>query len=280
MRVWAWIVRIWAYLSVALLLSVVVALFAYVFVQGAGRIDIEFLTQAPSGAVLGETGGIFPAIMGSFFFTTLAVVLAAIPAIATALYLVFMCKSSRRRALMRLVVQCLAGVPSIVLGLFAYSLFVKQLGWGRCIFSASMALGIMILPFIEVRAEKAFEEVPNRLVRSSLALGCSLGYTLRKVVLPACIGELVSAITLGACYAVGATAPIMFTGAVAFASVPTNLFEPAMALPMHLYMQIAQGATSLEGAFGTAFVMMALVLLSNLIASLFARRSVKFWKAS
>lgn len=280
MRVWAWIVRIWAYLAVALLLSVVVALFAYVFVQGAGRIDIEFLTQAPSGAVLGETGGIFPAIMGSFFFTTVAVVLAAIPAIATALYLVYMCKSSRRRALMRLVVQCLAGVPSIVLGLFAYSLFVKQLGWGRCIFSASMALGIMILPFIEVRAEKAFEEVPERLVRSSLALGCSLGYTLRKVVLPACIGELVSAITLGACYAVGATAPIMFTGAVAFASVPTNLFEPAMALPMHLYMQIAQGATSLEGAFGTAFVMMALVLLSNLIASLFARRSVKFWKAS
>lgn len=280
MRVWAWIVRIWAYLSVALLLSVVVALFAYVFAQGAGRIDIEFLTQAPSGAVLGETGGIFPAIMGSFFFTTVAVVLAAIPAIATALYLVYMCKSSRRRALMRLVVQCLAGVPSIVLGLFAYSLFVKQLGWGRCIFSASMALGIMILPFIEVRAEKAFEEVPERLVRSSLALGCSLGYTLRKVVLPACIGELVSAITLGACYAVGATAPIMFTGAVAFASVPTSLFEPAMALPMHLYMQIAQGATSLEGAFGTAFVMMALVLLSNLIASLFARRSVKFWKAS
>lgn len=279
MRALSWLIRIWAWLSIGLLLAIVVFLFAFIFYQGAGRITPEFLTASPTGAVLGSEGGIFPAIAGSFAFTTCAVVLASIPAIATALYLVFFCKNRKKKALMRLAVQCLAGIPSIVLGLFAYSVFVKDAGWGRCVLSASIALGIMILPFIEVRAEKAFEEVPQELVQASLNLGCSLPYTIGRIALPMCLGELVSAITLGACYAVGATAPIMFTGAVAFAAAPTSLFEPAMALPMHLYLQIAQGTTSLETAFGTAFVLMALVLISNIIASLLAQRSAKRWKA-
>ena len=136
----------------------------------------------------------------------------------------------------------------------------------------------MILPFIEVRAEKAFRELPVQMVRSSYALGCSRAYTIWKIVLPACRGELVSGIILGGCYAMGATAPMIFTGAVAYAGVPSSVMEPAMALPLHLYLLVAQGATSMDTAYGTAFVMMAILLVSNLLATIYARRSQRKWK--
>ena len=116
-------------------------------------------------------------------------------------------------------IQCISGIPSIVLGLFAYSFLVRDLNLGRCIFSAGVALAVMILPFIEVRAEKAFREVPAELVRSSYSLGCSKLYTIMRIVLPVCRGELVSGIILGGCYAMGATAPMIFTGAVALSLI-------------------------------------------------------------
>ena len=138
----------------------------------------------------------------------------------------------------------------------------------------------MILPFIEVRAEKAFREVPAELVRSSYSLGCSKLYTIMRIVLPVCRGELVSGIILGGCYAMGATAPMIFTGAVAYAAVPDSIFSPAMALPLHLYLLVAQGSTSMDTAYGTAFVMMAMILLSSLLATAYARRSQNRWKRS
>lgn len=265
--------QLWAYLGIGLVLGIVLFLFGYVFAQGAAVIDWEFLTTAPRGAVLGEEGGIWPAIAGSFAFTLVAVVLGGIPAIATALFMVFCCRSRRLEGAIRLVVQCISGIPSIVLGLFSYSFLVRDLGLGRCVLSAGAALGIMVLPFIEVRAEKAFRELPQQTIRSSYALGCSRFYTIRHVVLPAARGELVSGVILGACYAMGATAPMIFTGAVAYASVPHSLLQPAMALPLHLYLLVAQGATSMDTAYGTAFVMMALLLVSNLLATLYAGRS-------
>ena len=270
--------RLWAYGSMVLVAGVIVFLFAFVFYEGSSVISWEFLTKAPSGAVLGEEGGIWPAIVGSLCFTATAVVLGGIPAIATALFLVFYCRRRRVSGLIRLVVQCISGIPSIVLGLFAYSFLVRDLQWGRCILSSGVALGIMILPFIEVRAEKAFRELPQQMVRSSYALGCSRAYTIWKIVLPACRGELVSGIILGGCYAMGATAPMIFTGAVAYAGVPHSVMEPAMALPLHLYLLVAQGATSMDTAYGTAFVMMAILLVSNLLATIYARRSQRKWK--
>ena len=270
--------RLWAYGSMLLVAGVILFLFGFVFYEGSSVISWEFLTQAPSGAVLGEEGGIWPAIVGSLCFTATAVVLGGIPAIATALFLVFYCRRSWVSGLIRLVVQCISGIPSIVLGLFAYSFLVRDLQWGRCILSAGVALGIMILPFIEVRAEKAFREMPEQMVRSSYALGCSRAYTIWKIVLPACRGELVSGIILGGCYAMGATAPMIFTGAVAYAGVPSSVMEPAMALPLHLYLLVAQGATSMDTAYGTAFVMMAILLVSNLLATIYARRSQRKWK--
>lgn len=265
--------RLWAYAGMGMAAAAVLFLFLYVFAQGASAISWEFLTQPPKGAVLGEEGGIFPAIMGSIAFTLTAIVLGTIPAIASALFMVFYCRSQRLEAAIRLVVQCISGIPSIVLGLFSYSFLVRDLGWGRCILSSGVALAIMILPFIEVRAEKAFRELPRSVIQSSYALGCSKAHTIVKIVLPACRGELVSGVILGGCYALGATAPLIFTGAVAYAAAPTSLMKPAMALPLHLYLLVAQGATSMDIAYGTAFVMMALILVSNLLATFYANRS-------
>lgn len=193
--------KIWAYAGISAVCAAVLFLFGYIFSQGAGTISVEFLTEAPKGLVLGEEGGIWPAIAGSLCFTGTAMVLASVPAAASALYLVFYCRSQRLYQAIRLVIQCISGIPSIVLGLFAYSFLVRDLNLGRCIFSAGVALAVMILPFIEVRAEKAFREVPAELVRSSYSLGCSKLYTIMRIVLPVCRGELVSGIILGGCYA-------------------------------------------------------------------------------
>lgn len=271
--------KLWAYISIALVVASILFLFVYVFIRGAGTITWEFLSQPPKGAILGMEGGVWPAIVGSLCFTAVAVVLGGIPAIAAALYIVFYCENRRIERAFHTVIRCISGIPSIVLGLFAYSFLVRELQWGRCILSSGVALGIMILPFVEVRAEKAFQELPKAVVLSSYALGCSKRYTIMKIVLPACKGELISGLILGGCYAMGATPPLIFTGGVAYASVPTSLMKPAMALPLHLYLLLAQGATSFDMAYGTAFVMMTIILISNLLATIYAARSHAKWKA-
>lgn len=271
--------KLWAYVSIALVVASILFLFVYVFIRGAGTITWEFLSQPPKGAILGMEGGVWPAIVGSLCFTAVAIVLGGIPAIAAALYIVFYCENRRIEKAFHTVIRCISGIPSIVLGLFAYSFLVRELQWGRCILSSGVALGIMILPFVEVRAEKAFQELPKAIVLSSYALGCSKRYTIMKIVLPACKGELISGLMLGGCYAMGTTPPLIFTGGVAYASIPTSLMKPAMALPLHLYLLLAQGATSFDMAYGTAFVMMTIILISNLLATIYAARSHAKWKA-
>ena len=271
--------KLWAYVSIALVVASILFLFVYVFIRGAGTITWEFLSQPPKGAILGMEVGVWPAIVGSLCFTAVAIVLGGIPAIAAALYIVFYCENRRIEKAFHTVIRCISGIPSIVLGLFAYSFLVRELQWGRCILSSGVALGIMILPFVEVRAEKAFQELPKAVVLSSYALGCSKRYTIMKIVLPACKGELISGLMLGGCYAMGATPPLIFTGGVAYASIPTSLMKPAMALPLHLYLLLAQGATSFDMAYGTAFVMMTIILISNLLATIYAARSHAKWKA-
>ncbi|MBE5900855.1 MAG: ABC transporter permease subunit [Lachnospiraceae bacterium] len=274
----SFIIRLWAYVGMGLVAGVIVFLFGYIFYKGGACISWEFLTQAPAGAMLGQEGGIFPAITGSLAFTLTAVVIGAVPAIATALWIVFFCHSKRLEEILHIVIQCIAGVPSIVLGLFAYSLFVRDLQFGRCILSSGIALGIMVLPFIEVRAEKAFRELPQQMIHAVYALGCTKTHAMLTVVLPACRAELFSGIILGGCYAMGATAPMIFTGAVAYASNPTSILKPAMALPLHLYLLVAQGTASLGIAYGTAFVMMAVILISNMLVTIYARRRQRAWK--
>ena len=274
MKTKSFLVKLWAVTAFAVTAGVIFFLFAYIFIHGAGAITWEFLTESPKGAVIGTKGGIYPAIVGSAYYTGIACLFATILGIAAAVYQVYYCKSAKLSGVIGLVMRCMAGVPSIVMGLFGYSLLVLTLGWGKCVLAGGITQGVMILPFIQVRAEKALREVDPALVKASYGLGMSRSYTIWRVVIPQCLPQLVSGVILGACYAMGAAAPLIFTGAVINAKVPKSLHKPAMALPYHLYMLLTQG-TSSQNAYGTAFVMMMLVLITNTLATWFAWRRKK-----
>ena len=157
----------------------------------------------------------------------------------------------------------MAGIPSIVLGLFGYTLLVVNLKLERSLLSAGITLGIMIFPFIQVRVEKAFRETSDTITGSSYALGVSNSYTFFRLILHMCKFEIVSAITLAGGFAMGAAAPIILTGAVIFAPIPKSLLSPVMALPFHLYILIGEGI-SLEKAYATALVLVLLLLIINI----------------
>lgn len=271
MKIKTKLIHLWALLSCALTLGLIFFLFAFVFARGAGAISWEFLSTGPKGLIIGTEGGILPAIAGSLYYTGIAAAFASILGIGAAIYQVFYCRSSRIATFIALIMQCMAGVPSIVMGLFGYSLLVLTFGWGKCILAGGITQGIMILPFIQVRAERALRELDPALVNASLSLGVSKAYTIRRLVLPQCLPQLVSAVILGACYAMGAAAPLIFTGAVIMSKVPKNVMKPAMALPYHLYTLLTQG-TSSQNAYGTAFVLMLVVLLANSLAAFLTRR--------
>ena len=268
------LVKLWAVLACALTFGTIFFLFAYIFKNGAEAITWEFLTESPKGMVIGTEGGILPAIVGSAWYTGIASLFGAVLGICTAIYQVYYCRSEKVAGTIALVMKCMAGVPSIVMGLFGYTLLVRTLGWGKCILAGGVTQGVMILPFIQVRAEKALREVDPALVAASYGLGMSRAYTIRRIVLPQCLPQLVSGVILGACYAMGAAAPLIFTGAVIISKVPESVKKPAMALPYHLYMLLTQGTSSVN-AYGTAFVMMMVVLVSNSLAIWFTRRNRK-----
>ena len=269
---------LYSFLSFLLIFSALLFFFLYIFYKGYKVISPSFLLDTPKGMVLGEEGGIFPAITGSLAFSLTALVLSGLPSLFTALFMVFYAKEGRTKECLHFFIHLLSGVPSIVLGLFSYSLFVYQLKLGRSVLSGAIALAIMIFPFMEIRMEKIFEEVPKSYLHSSESLGCSKGYTLRKLVLPYTLPELLSTMLLAFCFALGATPPILFTGGVAFAKSPTSLLSPAMALPLHLYLLLVQGGSSLSRAYGTALVMLFLLLIGNGIASLLTAYCHRKWQ--
>ncbi|WP_315270769.1 phosphate ABC transporter permease subunit PstC [Oribacterium sinus] len=269
---------LYSLLSFLLIFSALLFFFLYIFYKGYKVISPSFLLEAPKGMVLGEEGGIFPAITGSLAFSLTALVLSGLPSLFTAIFMVFYTKEGRVKDSLHFFIHLLSGVPSIVLGLFSYSLFVYQLKLGRSVLSGAIALAIMIFPFMEIRMEKIFEEVPKSYLQSSESLGCSKGYTIRRLVLPYTLPELLSTMLLAFCFALGATPPILFTGGVAFAKSPTSLLSPAMALPLHLYLLLVQGGSSLSRAYGTALVMLFLLLIGNGIASLLTAYCHRKWQ--
>ena len=269
---------LYSFLSFLLIFSTLLFFFLYIFYKGYKVISPSFLLEVPKGMVLGEEGGIFPAITGSLAFSLTALVLSGLPSLFTAIFMVFYAKEGRKKESLHFFIHLLSGVPSIVLGLFSYSFFVYQLKLGRSVLSGAIALAIMIFPFMEIRMEKIFEEVPKTYLLSSKSLGCSKSYTLRKLVLPHTLPELLSTMLLAFCFALGATPPILFTGGVAFAKSPTSLLSPAMALPLHLYLLLVQGGTSLSRAYGTALVMLFLLLIGNGIASLLTAYCHRKWQ--
>ena len=175
MKAKTFLIRFWATLACTVTLGAIFFLFAYIFANGAHVITWKFLTDIPRGLIIGTEGGILPAIVGSLWYTGIACAFATVLGIGTAICQVFYCKNEKLSGTIAMVMQCMAGVPSIVMGLFGYSLLVLAMGWGKCILAGGITQGIMILPFIQVRAEKALREIDVSQVHASYAMGASRG---------------------------------------------------------------------------------------------------------
>lgn len=264
-KIKSFIFKVWITISTLIVFTVVIYIFEYIFRKGFNSINMQFIFDDPKGMPIGSEGGVFPAIIGSLFLMVIACLFASILAVSTAIYTVFYCESKKIESIIHLIVQCMAGIPSIVLGLFGYTLLVLNLKLGRSLLAGGITLGIMIFPYIEVRVEKILREVDKSIIDSSYALGISKVYTIFKLILPLSKVDIISAITLAGGFAMGASAPIILTAAVIFAPIPKSLSSPVMALPFHLYILTGEGI-SLDKAYGTALVLIMLLLIINIIS--------------
>ncbi|KYN76791.1 phosphate ABC transporter permease [Clostridium sporogenes] len=262
---------LWYFLSTFLVIFIVFFIIAYVIKNGIHTINKDFLLDNPKGMPLGKEGGIFPAIVGSLLLMFISSITASILGIATAVYLTLYNKNKKIDSIIHIIIHSISGIPSIVLGLFGYSFLVFFLDLGVSLLAGAITLSIMIFPYIEVVTEKAIEEVDKKLIISSYSLGIDKTYTFFKIILPQCVEEIVSGIMLSGGFAMGATAPIMLTSAVISAPTPDSIMSPVMALSYHLYILISQGI-SMENAYGTAFVLMSILIILNFLSMLIVRR--------
>jgi len=254
-------------LLATLLIVVPVGLVVVIIIQkGVPAVNWQFLSDIPRQGM--RAGGIFPAILGTFYLVSGAIIFALPIGLLAAVYLTEYAKDNLLTRLIKLAIVNLAGVPSVVYGLFGLALFVVFFKFGASILSGSLTLGIMILPVIITTSVEALESVPASFREVSLSLGVSKWQTIRHIVLPNAIPGILTGTILGLGRAAGETAPILFTVAAFYLpQLPSSIFDQAMALPYHLYVISTQVPNVDEKIrYGTAFVLLALVLFMNLIA--------------
>lgn len=240
----------------------------YIFVNGISAISWEFITRPPTDAM--TKGGIMPAILGTIYLTIGAIAIGLPLGVASAIYLTEYAKQGRIIRLIKVGINCLAGVPSVVFGLFGLGFFVIFMKFGSSILSGSLTLGFLILPTIIGASEEALKAVPQTFREASLSLGVSKWQTIYRIVLPNALPGILTGSILGIGRAAGETAPIMFTAAAYFtAKLPGSIFDEVMALPYHIYV-LATAGTNIEATrpiqFGTVLVLVAVVLGIDLIA--------------
>lgn len=261
---------VFAGLTLAAFATVTPILFVvgYVAWQGAPAIAVEFLTAIPRDGM--RAGGIFPAIVGTLLLTFGTAVIAVPLGVAAAVYLAEYAADSRLTHLIRLAIINLAGIPSVVYGLFGLGLFVLFLRFGTSILAGSLTLAIMTLPVIISTAEEALRAVPQSFRVVSISLGGSKWQTIRRVVLPQALPGILTGVILGLERAAGETAPILFTVAAFFLPrLPRSIFDQTMALPYHLFVISTQvPGMPIHIQFGTALVLLTFVLSMNVMATL------------
>ena len=250
-----------------LLIVIPVGLIVVIIIQkGLPAIHWQFLSDIPRQGM--RAGGIFPAIVGTIYLVSGAILFALPIGLLAAIYLQEYSKENLLSRIIRLAIVNLAGVPSVVYGLFGLALFVVFFKLGASILSGSLTLGIMILPLIITASREALETVPQSFREVSLSLGASQWQTIRYIVLPSAIPGILTGTILGLGRAAGETAPILFTVAAFYLpQLPKSIFDQAMALPYHLYVISTQVPNVAEKIrYGTALVLLAIVLFMNLVA--------------
>ncbi len=242
----------------------------FIVKQGIGVISWEFLTAMPSDGM--TKGGIYPAIMGTLYLVAGSMLFAFPVGVMAGIYVNEYAVAGPVKRFVKMMTNNLAGVPSIIFGLFGMSLFVNQMGFGASILAGSLTLGLLALPIVIRTTEEALKSVDDTFRQASYALGGSKLYTIRKVVLPIALPNILTGLILAIGRVSGETAPILFTVAAYFLpKLPNSIMDQCMALPYHLYV-ISTSGTQIEAsrpmAYGTAFVLVVIVLIVNLLATL------------
>ncbi len=267
------------FLTTLLILAPICLILVMILLKGAAALNWQFLTDIPRQGM--RAGGIFPAIVGTLYLVTGAIVFALPIGLLAAVYLSEYSKDNVLTRLIKLAIVNLAGVPSVVYGLFGLAFFVVFFKLGASLLAGSLTLGIMILPIIITASREAMESVPHSFREVSLSLGASKWQTIRHIVLPNAIPGILTGTILGVGRAAGETAPILFTVAAFYLPrLPKSVFDQAMALPYHLYVISTQVPNVDEKIkYGTALVLFSLVLLMNSAATLirYQFRKKKKW---
>jgi len=252
------------------LVLILVSLLAFIIVRGIGVINWEFISQMPEEGM--TKGGILPAILGTLCLVLGSMLFAFPIGVLSGIYINEYVSDNWFKRFIKLMTNNLAGVPSIVFGLFGMSLFVNTLGFGDSILAGSLTLGLLALPVIIRTTEESLKSIDRSFREGSYALGASKLQTIRRVILPVAMPNILTGFILSVGRVSGETAPILFTVAAYFLpKLPSSIFDQAMALPYHLYVLSTSG-TDMEAsramAYGTALILIAIVLILNIMANI------------
>lgn len=253
--------------AAAFVVGAALFLLIYIVIRGAPAISWEFLTSAPREQM--KSGGILPAIIGTLTLTVGTAVVALPVGIAAGIYLSEYAPRNRRTRIIRLAISNMAGVPSIVYGLFGLAFFVILLGFGKSILAGALTLACLTLPVIITATEEALRQVPSNLRQASLALGATRWRTIYRIVLPAAAPGIVTGSILGLSRAAGETAPILFTAAVFYKrQMPESVFSDVMVLPYHIFILATQVIGRPDDViWGAAFVLVGGVTAISVAAA-------------
>lgn len=253
--------------------AILIIILGYILIKGVAHIDLEFLTYRPRR--MGAQGGIFPIIVGTLYFVTLTIMISAPIGVGAAIFLNEYTQENRLTQIIRFGTELLAGIPSIIFGLFGYLFFVvllNDLTGGWSLISGALTATCMILPTMIRTAEEALKTVPRSYREGSLALGATNWQTIYKVVLPTALPGILTGIILGMGRAIGETAALLLTLGGSLL-LPTSIFHGARTLSMHLYM-VAMETGNMDKAFATGVILIITVLLINFVAKYLVKKLV------
>ncbi len=259
---WEQVMKKVLFIGTAITVFILFFIILYILKNGLPVVDLEFLLSSPKD--FGRAGGIFPCIVGTIVLTLVAIVIATPLGVGTAIYLTEYTKKGRLISIIRFGTECLAGIPSIIFGLFGFVLFVVYLGLGWSILSGGLTMTFMILPTIIRTSEEAIKSVPNSYREVSLSLGGTKWQTIVNVVLPSALPGIVTGIILGVARSIEETAVVIFT-AGSVLRIPTSLFDSCRTMSVHFYI-LAREGISMENAYGTAAILVITILLINMFA--------------
>lgn len=247
---------------------VLVAIIAYVVINGLPHISLDFIFGWPQG--VNAEGGIWPTIVSTVYVTALAMLICTPIAVLAAVYLAEYAKQGKVVELIRYAADALASVPSIVMGLFGYALFVEAMGLGLSMVSAALALALLMLPIVMRTTEEAIRAVPRYIRWGAYGLGATKWQVVSKIVLPSAFGRIATGIVLAIGRAIGETAVVLYTMGQAI-NLPISPLDSGRPMTVHLYL-LANDGINMNAAYGTALLLMVIILAFNLFARFLSRK--------